>query len=192
MKVRTAALWILFLAFFCTQALAESAQARYRVTDMVDQTYNRTETWVMSALMEKGSKIYKLTKSTPAKDRAQETEIIRTWFVEVRNAGKPTYWKEVLSLHPREMDVGERSFGYIEERDVADDSVIKNWPLFCRIEKIAGGRRATFTAYLAGNLILQVVRDYEESETYYFPISESRVLMRGDEVQSHLIYAREK
>jgi hypothetical protein len=189
MKVLTA---LFLLMCIYGNASAQVLHARYNVTDMLDKKYDRIESWTIRPVAENGKVIFALIKNTPDKNRVQEMEITRRWSVEVHLAGQSTYLKKVLSSYPREMSAGEGSFGYIEERAVVGDEVLQSWPLFCRIEGIVGGLRAVYTTYLPDGRKLETIHDYADSETYYFPFRESHILKYGDEIQSHVIYAREK
>lgn len=176
---------ILF-AFLHTAAIS---QVIYTVTDALDAKRNRQEVWMAQRAEDKES-LYEVVKEDAAKKELFEKHIQKKWFREIHQAGQLTYFRERLTLHPTQMENGERSYGYIEERNVKTDQVVNSFPVFYSLATLNALQRVIFKIYLPDGIEEVVTRDFY-SRTYSFPFYESRVVSQYGVVQSHLIYKRE-
>lgn len=183
---------IFYLAFFCLQAYAEEVpQFRYSVTDKIRAENSRIEVWKLHSVEKKEEKWDEMTRETFAKNPLLETEVLKKWITEVRYPGRDFYLREFLETHPVNKKHGERGHGYTELRSISTHAVLESSPLFYEVEKITGGMRVTFQFFFNNEWHLEIIKDYEESDTYEFPFRESRISTWKGRVQEHVVYERQ-
>jgi hypothetical protein len=188
MKTTLAA--VLF-AFLQVSALAQMDQAVYSVTNVLDEKKSRLELWSLNVPEDKEIG-YELTKEPFNKKSAlSEKHVQKFWFKEIYPAGQTTYFRERLTRHPVTMRSGQRSYGYIEERNVKTHQVVKSFPIFYEVVGMGDWKRATFKIYLSEGFEEVITRDFLQ-DFYYLPLQERRVVSQRGIVQSHLLYKYER
>ncbi len=182
---------VTLFAFLHVSALAQVDQAVYKVTNVLDEKKSRLEIWTVTQ-PEDENVAYELTKEPFAKKAGAyfEKHTQRDWFKEIRQAGQPTYLRERLTKDPETMRNGQRSYGYVEERNIKTDEVVASFPIFYESVGMGDWKRVTFKAYLPDGIEEVVVRDFMQN-FYYLPFQERRVVSQRGIIQSHLIYRYE-
>lgn len=171
----------------------------YYVTDRLDSKRSRVELWTYRLVPDTaedpwGEKrmygAHEIRKEIFGKQGDGVTETHKLWHSEIRTEKKPTYLREVLTPNPAVLDPGERSYGFVEERTVADDRVVMSYPVFYSVkQELRGFYRMTLQIFLPDGKYTEIVRHYREGE-YFLPLRESRVVKYGDEVLAYLVFAR--
>ncbi len=181
---------ILF-GFLHMGALAQPEKSVYSVINVLDEKKSRLELWSLN--VPKGEGIHhELTKEPfDKKSPPFEKQVQRRYFKEIYQAGQPTYLREKLTEDPNEMWGGQRSYGYIEERDVKTHHVVRSSPIFYKVEEVEGWKRATFKIYLPNGNEEVIIKDFLEN-FYHLPFHESRIIIQRGIVVSHLIYVYER
>lgn len=185
--ILTAAVFV----FLHISVLAQVNQSVFSVTNVLDEKKSRLELWTLSQPLNIEVE-YELTKE-PFDKRGPpfEKQVQRDWFKEIYQAGQTTYFRERLTRDPEEMQTGQRSYGYIEERDVTTHKVVKSFPVFYEVAGIIDYKRATFKIYLSEGVEEVITRDFLQGY-YFLPFQERRVVSQRGIVQSHLIYRYER
>lgn len=169
----------------------EAVKAAYYVTDMLDGKNSRLEAWKIkfAPKVDRYTEPYTVRKDIFGKKDGQQVKSDGAWRDETRVDKQPTYLVERYEAHPSQLEAGERSFGHFEIRNVSDDSVVLNWPVFFEVHELGGIHRLILRGFLPEGKRLLVVRDYLRGE-YSVPLRESQEMFEGNTVVSHFIFAR--
>lgn len=164
------------------------AKAVYYMTDMLDGSNSRMESWEVR--LADGGK-HMTTFKAPFKNASvQYARTDGVWWNEIRTEGVTTYLRERYAVHPSRLDPGERSYGHMEERNVADDKMVASWPIFYEVQGSDSMRRLIVHGFLPGNMHLVIVRVYWEGKGYFLPFQESLQMLEEGRTISYFVYAR--
>lgn len=198
-------LTMLLLAFLYGNAVAQKlppkemtegrdVRAVYSVADRLNAKDDHTEVWTFRLIPERvGSRIYltnRITKERGGEQPERTTEIHKMSWSEIRSDGESTYRKEVFTVRPAMLQPGQFSLGYVEEWDVPDDRVVREWPSSYEAVEIPAGRRLVFRAALPNGTHQEIIRDYARGENI-FPLREIRIERYGGAVVRDTIHIRQ-
>lgn len=169
------------LGFTALSAYSQGVFGLYDVNDVLSDT-KKAETWFVvraknSPNMYISKKILTLTQESISTEITDIT--YNRWSRKVQTSNKEIYYEEVLASLPYELEPGESSYGYINVINNTTHKIIEAWPLFLTVDEVQGSKRATFTAYLPNNRIMEVVQIFVD-EGYFFPsIQETKIYKSG-------------
>lgn len=163
---------LLVLSFVSNDARAQTVFSFYEVSDILSGS-TKKEIWLTGQA--KNSEFVFLSKKihaiTQENIETEVTDIVNGhWLKKTQSPGKDSYHEEMMATLPFELEPGERSFGYINVRNVETNIITEAWPLFVAIEQDGERRKATFTAFLPENKVIVTTRIYTD-KSYMFPSS---------------------
>lgn len=161
----------------------------YEVRDLV-QGKAWLEVWKLRKVQEKNEAVWEISKEAFGKSQDAITETYRNWWKDTRTKHALTYIRERFVTDPYLLKPGESSMGYIEERKVADESVIMQAPVFFATSGTSSEIKITATYFLEDKK--KIIQSSYTERLDIIPFFERQTTIKGGKLETDVEYILKK
>jgi hypothetical protein len=160
---------------------SDVSTASYKVTDLLRKVQVE-QNWEFEMFMEEPLR-YTLRKHEALTGRIVTGERGDYWKTESLRYGMKHYQRELLSINPAVLSVGESTFGRVELINVETREVESSWPITGSLETLTSNGdilRATFTTFISKEGRRIITKIFRRNQ-YHLPLFERHQFLNLEE-----------